>query len=56
MKRAATIAFLLVCAAALPARASVQSQALSARGLVALNAGDTAAALALFEQAVTADP
>lgn len=39
-----------------PAVASEQSQALSARGLIELDAGRTEAALALFDQAVQADP
>ena len=38
------------------ARASEQSEALSARGLIALNAGRTQEAIQLFDQAVGADP
>lgn len=39
-----------------PVRADETSQALSARALIALNAGRTADALALLDQAVAADP
>lgn len=54
--RRAVLALLLICATASPGRASPQSEALSARGLIALNAGDTRGALAYFERAVAADP
>ncbi len=54
--RRAVFALLLLCATASPGRASPQSEALSARGLIALEAGDTRGALAYFERAVAADP
>jgi tetratricopeptide (TPR) repeat protein len=57
MRRVAALALLI--ASALPishASGSEQSQALSARALIELNAGHTQQALALLDQAVTADP
>ena len=50
------IALALALALAGPAQASEKSQALSARAVIALNAGDTAGARALLDQAVAADP
>lgn len=50
----------LTCALALlvptAARATEKSEALTARGMVELNKGDTRAAIALFDQAIEADP
>jgi Tfp pilus assembly protein PilF len=56
--RLASLVLLLGCgvAAAAPAVASEQSQALASRALVALNAGQTQQALELLDQAVAADP
>jgi Tfp pilus assembly protein PilF len=50
------LAALLALAIAAPARASEESQALGARAVVAINAGDDAKALTLLDQAVTLDP
>ncbi len=47
---------LLALALAAPARGSEESQALGARAVVAINAGDAAKALALLDQAVQLDP
>jgi tetratricopeptide (TPR) repeat protein len=52
---AAAVALLLVLGGT-PALANEESQALSARGLIELNAGRTQEALALFQRAVAADP
>lgn len=57
MRRGAAVVLVLGCAwGAAPAGASPQSQALSARGLIELNAGHTQQALELFDRAVAADP
>ena len=52
----AVLLILLLWVLAAPARASEESQALSARGLIELNAGQTQEALELFDKAVAADP
>jgi len=57
MRRIAALAVMLSCAAsAVPAAASEESQALTARGLIELNAGHSKEALELFDRAVAADP
>ena len=57
MRRLAAGALLVACVmGAAPAGASPESQALSARGLIELNAGHTQQALELFDRAVAADP
>jgi tetratricopeptide (TPR) repeat protein len=57
MRRAAALALLIAWALPIShASGSEQSQALSARALIELNAGHTQQALALLDQAVTADP
>lgn len=56
MRRTALLLLLLACAHARPVAASEESQALSARGLIELNAGRNEQALELFDRAVTADP
>jgi tetratricopeptide (TPR) repeat protein len=52
----AVLLILLLGVLAAPARGSEESQALSARGLIELNAGHTKEALELFNKAVAADP
>ncbi len=56
MRRASLLLLVLGCAPAWPAGASEQSQALSARGLIELNAGHDQQALELFDRAVNTDP
>ena len=56
MRGFALLCFAAILAAARPAPASEQSESLSARALVELQKGDTAAAMKLFDQAVAADP
>jgi tetratricopeptide (TPR) repeat protein len=57
MRRCAALFILLSCAtSAGPAIGSEESQALSARGLIELNAGHAREALELFDRAVAADP
>ena len=57
MRRAAALALLIAWALPISrASGSEQSQVLSARALIELNAGHTQQALALLDQAVTADP
>ena len=56
MRRAALVLLLLGCVPAWPAAASEESQALSARGLIELNAGHNEQAMELFDRAVAADP
>ena len=52
MRRAALVVLLLGCVPAWPAAASEESQALSARGLIELNAGRTEQAMELFDRAI----
>src|SRR6185369_12162912 len=56
MRRAGLLLLLAGCVHAWPAAASEESQALSARGLIELNAGRNEQALELFDRAVAADP
>lgn len=56
MRRAGLLLLLAGCVHAWPAAASEESQALSARGLIELNAGRTEQARDLFDRAVAADP
>lgn len=56
MRRAGLLLLLAGCVHAWPAAASEESQALSARGLIELNAGRVEQAQDLFDRAVAADP
>jgi tetratricopeptide (TPR) repeat protein len=56
MRRTGLLLLLVGCVNAWPAAASEESQALSARGLIELNAGRTDQARELFDRAVAADP
>lgn len=56
MRRLALLAALCAALGQAPARASEESQALGARAVVAVNAGDLPAARALLDRAVALDP
>jgi len=56
MRPVALLLLVVGCVQAVPAAASEESQALSSRGLIELNAGHTPQALELFDRAVAADP